>query len=149
MVMITEEEFVAQMLEKGLEQYKNKRQLAFAIGLENAQSLNHWIKRNKVPGDWKPKVAELLGIHDWFSTTSKEVTNNLHSGSSVEPPSGLSFDGVDFVLRSIEMVKTDPEFDRINTDPEYKARAFIALYRMYHDEDMKEMGVKPVLRLVA
>ncbi|MBT6550411.1 MAG: hypothetical protein HOM14_03545 [Gammaproteobacteria bacterium] len=82
MFMITDSEFVAEMVRKIAIRYKSKRQFALEIGEKTGQNLNHWIKRGRVPGDKKPLVAEKLSI-DWLDNNSRinEQLNNLDQSS--------------------------------------------------------------------
>ena len=85
---MTDEEFIAEMLARIPIRYKNKRRFAIdGLSVENPQILNHWINRGKVPGDWKPKVAELLGISGWVGASSDPLTacNKMVASSTDEP----------------------------------------------------------------
>jgi transcriptional regulator with XRE-family HTH domain len=81
--MITDKEFLEEMLRKGLERYNSKRQLAFAIGLKNAQTLHHWIERGKVPGDKKPLVASVLKIN-WLETEESDVLSTQLNHEAID-----------------------------------------------------------------
>ena len=134
--MITEKEFLDQMLEKGLNEFKSKRQLAFAIGLDNAQALNHWIKREKVPGDWKPKVSALLGI-SWLDDTESLLAPSVYGQ--------MNFDACDFaVLGIIEYTNKFPDA----MTAEFRIKAFKSLYKAFFIQEARELGAIPLLTLI-
>lgn len=60
--MIDDVEFVREMLKRIGEKYPSKRQFTLELGLKNAQTLNYWVIRDRVLGDYKIKVAELLDM---------------------------------------------------------------------------------------
>jgi hypothetical protein len=132
--MITDKEFLEEMLKKGLQQYKSKRQLAFAIGLPNAQTLSHWIKRGKVPGDWKPLVANKLKIN-WLKTDS-----------SSDLSTQLNHDAIAFAtLGIIECSKSHPEKSESVV---WRTQAFILLYKAWFNSEMRNQGTATLLTLV-
>lgn len=138
MVMISEKEFIDKMLEVGLDEYGSKRQLAFAIGLENAQTLNHWINREKVPGDWKPKICGLLNI---------DLISGCSNGSPNDPLSDLNLEAVDFAVIGVsEYLSHYPE---VMSNPEWRKRAFKTLYKAWFNEEMRKQGAIPILQLIA
>jgi len=74
MFMITDSEFVAEMVRKIAIRYKSKRQFALEIGEKTGQNLNHWIKRGRVPGDKNPWSQKNYQSTGWI--TIQELTNS-------------------------------------------------------------------------
>jgi hypothetical protein len=143
--MINDNEFIEQLLDKGLVLYKSKRQLAFAIGLPNAQTLNHWIKRGKVPGNLKPAIAEILGI-DWLISKEVDQPNELTC------PKNHLYDewneeALDFAVLGI--IEYSKEYPKTMADAEWRKKAFKILYKAWYNEEMRRLGVIPLLNLVA
>tara|TARA_R110000851_G_scaffold225931_1_gene378700 strand:- start:55 stop:483 length:429 start_codon:yes stop_codon:yes gene_type:complete len=142
--MINDKEFIEQLIEKGLVLYKSKRQLAFALGLPNAQTLNHWIKRGKVPGNLKPAIAETLGI-DWLTKEADQpievscTKNHIYSEWNEE--------ALDFAVMGI--IEYAKEYPKTMADPAWRKRAFKILYKAWYNEEMRRLGVVPLLNLVA
>jgi hypothetical protein len=146
--MISDKDFIEQLLEKGLVAFKSKRQLAFAIGLPNAQTLNNWINRGRVPGNLKPAIAQLIGI-DWLIRESDHLSD---STSESEDPKTYMYnqwneEALDFAVMGI--IEYSKEYPKTMADSEWRKRAFKILYKAWYNEEMRRLGVVPLLNLVA
>lgn len=138
MVMLSEEKFIEEMLDKGIKLYRSKRQLAFAIGLNNVQTMNKWESRGKVPGDWKPKIASLLGI-DWLAEETAAVRD---TASSYDSQPGLDLHKVTFALGAMQAGLDNDEF--LTIPPEILASIFAKYYKAseLYDGELEEMTQK-------
>lgn len=144
--MIDDKQFIEQLLEKGLIAFKSKRQLAFAIGLPNAQTLNHWIKRGKVPGNLKPGIAQIIGI-DWLKESDQPSDQPSKIDSRKYIYDHWNEEALDFAVMGI--IEYSKEYPKAMADAEWRKKAFKILYKAWYNEEMRRLGVVSLLNLVA